>query len=90
MTLSNTPLRLLVKSYSNGLLDRKQYLKIRLQLLKKLSSHGNITHDDLQNFMKIHQNDFKQTSVNQYSGYDWVIIILGLMAATALGIILYN
>jgi len=38
MTLTNSPVRLLVKTYANGLLERKQYLEIRQQLLRKLSN----------------------------------------------------
>ena len=91
MTLSNTPLRLLVKSYANGLLDRKQYLEIRQQLLKKLSTQGKLTQDDLQNFLNIYMETGEQpSSTKKYSASDWVIIILGLCAAGALGVILYS
>ena len=90
MTLSNSRLRLLVKSYANGLLDRDQYLTIRKDLLRRLASHGSIGHDDLTNFLKIHQGGNGQTPSNRYSISDWIIIILGLFAAAALGIMLYN
>lgn len=84
MTLSNSPLRVLVKTYANGLLDRTQYLEIRSQLLKKLSSSGHISHEDLQNFLKIHQDTENNETRSRYSASDWVIIILGVMAASTL------
>lgn len=90
MTLSDTPLRLLVKAYASGLLDRKQYLDIRQQLLKKLSHHGNISHDDLQNFMSIHMDTEQHSVTRSYSISDWIIIVLGLIAATVLGFVLYG
>jgi hypothetical protein len=90
MTLSNTPLRLLVKSHVNGLVDRQQYLQVRKQLLKKLSSQSDLNPDDLANFLKIHlETDSNETS-NSYSKFDWLIIALGLMAASALGYILFS
>jgi len=90
MTLSNTPLRLLVKSYANGLLDRQQYLDIRQQILKKLSTKGNISNDDLQNFLKIYQDTSDNKTSSRYSPTDWLIIALGLAAASALGFILFG
>ena len=86
----NSPLRLLVKSYENGLLNRDQYLEIRQQLLKKLSSTGGITSEDLKNFMAIYQGAEQPDNLTSYSVSDWVIIILGLIAAASLGIFLYN
>ena len=84
-------LRLLVKSYENGLLDRQQYLKVRLQVLKKLSSNGKITQEDLKNFLDIYQDTAEQQNIFQsYSASDWIIIILGLLAAATLGIFLYK
>ena len=90
MKLDETPLRLLVKSYANGLLDRDQYLDVRQQLLKKLSNQGNITHEDLKNFLIIHQDTDKIRTLSGYTPSDWIIIILGLLAAGTLGFILYN
>ncbi len=91
MTQSNSPLRLLVKSYASGLLNRRQYLEIRQQLLKKLSIQGSISQDDLKNFLKIHTDtDEASLSANGYSPSDWIIILLGLFAAAALGVILYS
>lgn len=90
MTLTDTPLRLLVKTYANGLVDRKQYLEIRHQLLKKLSSHGSIAHEDLQNFLSLHMDTEEPSVTKNYSASDWVIIILGLLAAVVLGLVLYD
>ena len=56
MKLDESPLRLLVKSYTSGLIDREQYLEVRQQLLKKLSIHGQITQEDVKNFHNIYQN----------------------------------
>lgn len=86
----NTPLRLLVKSYSNGLLNRDQYLEVRSQILKRLSSQGKVSHEELINFMKIHQDTEKLSVNNSYSRSDWFIIILGLLAAVALAFILFG
>jgi len=90
MKLDESPLRLLVKSYTSGLIDREQYLEVRQQLLKKLSNNGQITQEDVKNFHGIYQNTEAGNSLGNYSFSDWVIIILGLLAAAALGIILYG
>ncbi|MBT3205555.1 MAG: hypothetical protein HOM14_00150 [Gammaproteobacteria bacterium] len=86
----DSPLRLLVKSYSNGLIDRHQYLEIRTQLLKKLSAQGEVTQEDLKNFLNINQDMVKESFWGGYSISDWIIIILGLMAAATLALFLYN
>jgi hypothetical protein len=85
----SSPLRLLVKSYSNGLLNREQYLQVRSQLLKKLSTRGKATHGDLSNFLKIHQDTESLSSNRSYTASDWIIIVLGLLAAITLAYILY-
>ena len=90
MKLDESPLRLLVKSYTSGLIDREQYLEVRQQLLKKLSNQGQISVDDVKNFHSIYHNTDTVSSLKDYSLSDWVIIILGLLAAAALGIILYS
>lgn len=90
MTLDSTPLRLLVKTYASGLLDRQQYLDIRRQILRRLSRQGTLTEEDLQNFLNIHKETDEQSGVRQYSVSDWIIIVLGLCAAAALGVILYS
>jgi hypothetical protein len=85
-----TPLRLLVKSYRDGILDREQYLEIRHQLLRKLSHQGEITHKDLQNFLEIYQDTGGIETFSSYSASDWVIIVLGILATATLGYILYS
>lgn len=86
----DTPLRLLVKSYSNGLLNRDQYLKVRTELLRKLALQGSIGTDDLENFLKIYRDTDQPETGSSYSLSDWLIIILGIFAAGALAIILYG
>lgn len=87
---NTSPLRLLIKSYDSGLLTREQYLQIRSEILKKLARKGQVTHEDLSNFMKIHQDSGEVTASKSYSSSDWIIIILGLLAAIALAFILYG
>jgi len=87
---TTNPLRLLVKSYSSDLLTRDQYLEVRSQLLKKLALQGSVTHEDLSNFMKIYQDTGDVSANKSYSSSDWIIIILGLLAAIALAFILYG
>lgn len=87
---TTSPLRLLVKSYSSDLLTRDQYLEVRSQLLKKLALQGSVTHEDLSNFMKIYQDTGEVSANKSYSSSDWIIIILGLLAAIALAFILYG
>ncbi len=83
-------LRLLVKSYSSDLLTRDQYLEVRSQLLKKLALQGSVSDEELSNFMKIYQDTGKVSANKSYSSSDWIIIILGLLAAIALAFILYR
>lgn len=90
MTLRDSPIRLLYKSYAGGVLNRKQYLDIRKELLRKLDSKGHVNHADLENFLKLHRNKDDAESVRRYNVSDWIIIILGLTAALALGIMLYS
>lgn len=90
MKQPDTPLRILVKSYANGLLERNIYLKIRQELLKKLSSQGAINHQDLEHFLHKYQDADEPETTSRYSATDWIIIILGLLAAIALGVILYS
>ena len=87
---NTSPLRLLIKSYDSGLLTRDQYLQVRSELLKKLARKGQVSHEDLSNFMKIYQDTEEISTSKSYSASDWVIIILGLMAAGALAFILYG
>lgn len=90
MTQTDTPLRILVKSYRNGLLERDQYVKIRQELLRKLSSKGMIDHQQLENLLQKYQGADDPETTSRYSTSDWIIIILGLLAAGALGVILYG
>ncbi|MCP4075538.1 MAG: hypothetical protein GY744_05080 [Gammaproteobacteria bacterium] len=89
---NETPLRQLVKSYANGLLDRDQYLEIRKKLLNKLSRQGELAHDDFSKFLQQQQKKEikKEIFWSSYSISDWIIIVLGFMAATTLAIFLYT
>lgn len=84
----NSPLRILVKSYENGLLDRDRYLDIRKKLLIQLSKTGHITHNDLKKYLNF--NDENISSYSSYTALDWLVIILGLLAALTLGIFLFS
>ena len=90
MKLDDSALRLLVKSYANELLEREQYLKIRKHLLHKLSIDGHIDQKDLQNFMKIYHDTESNNNQSKYSTSEWVIIVLGILAAAALALILFG
>ncbi len=80
---------MLVKSYSSGMLDREQYLHIRQQVLKRLSKKGAISHEDLQNFLKLYQDRSINKTTTNYSPSDWLIIGLGLAAASTLAWIIF-
>lgn len=90
MKSEETPLRVLVKSYANGLLDREQYLEVRHQLLRILSHKGDITQQDLQKLLKQYEQNESVSWLSSYSASDWIIVALGLLAAAALGYILYS
>jgi len=91
MKLDESPLRILTRSYANGLLEREQYLEIRHQLLQKLSHQGEITQQDLQRLLKQYQEEDESAGwISNYSLSDWIIVILGLLAAATLGYILYT
>jgi len=90
MTLSNTPLRMLVKSYASGLLTRRQYLEVRQRLLHTLAEQGQISDEDLEKLMKSRVKSESPKAFRKYSTSDWIIIILGLLAAVSMGFILYN
>lgn len=90
MRMSNSPLRLLVKSYADGMLDREQYIKIRNQLLDQLAANGNISHEDLLQLLEIHKDTGEEPISEGYSKSDWIIIALGLAAAAGLGLILFS
>ncbi len=90
MRLEESPLRILVKSYANGLLEREQYLEIRHQLLRILSHKGDISQQDLQKLLKQYEERDSASWISAYSASDWIIVALGLLAAAALGYILYS
>ena len=72
------------------MLIRKQYLDIRRELLRKLDSKGHVNHADLENFLKLHRNKDDTETAKRYNLSDWIIVILGLLAAVALGLMLYS
>jgi endo-1,4-beta-mannosidase len=86
----DSPLRLLVKSYTNGIIERDQYLKIRAEVLKKLSIQGEVSHEEVKNFIHIQQDSGELEHKKQYSPSDWIIIALGLIAALIMGLFLYS
>ncbi len=89
MKLENTPLRILVKQYASGLIDREQYLLIRARLLQRLETRGKLSQRDLEQLSK-DLGKPPETSESHYSASDWVITLLGVAAAIALGVILYS
>ncbi|MDJ0832678.1 MAG: hypothetical protein QNJ69_04090 [Gammaproteobacteria bacterium] len=90
MRMSNSPLRLLVKSYADNMMERKHYLKIRKQLLNKLEFSGSISHEELLEMMEVHKTRKGERLSERYSKSDWLIIALGLTAAAGLGLILFG
>ena len=90
MRSEESPLRILVKSYTNGLLNREQYLEVRHQLLRILSHRGDITKQDLQKLLKQYEENEPVNWLSSYSASDWIIVALGLLAAAALAYILYS
>ncbi len=90
MRMSNSPLRLLVKSYADDMLDRKHYLEIRRQLLNSLAENGDVSHEELLELMEVHQKEQEIPLTERYSPSDWFIIALGLLAAAGLGLILFG
>ena len=88
MRMSNSPLRLLVKSYADNMLDRNHYLEIRKQLLNKLAETGEISHEELLELLEVHRKEQDVPLSERYSPSDWFIIALGLIAAAGLGMIL--
>lgn len=90
MKQSDSPFRLLAKTYSNQLVTRDQYVSIRTQLLKELQSKGHVTEDDLRKLTDIDDGKPDPSVEKTYSSSDWIIITLGLIAAIVLGFVLYN
>ncbi len=90
MTLQNSPLRLLAKTFANDLISREQYIEIRAQLLKQLESNGRVDESDLKNFTSITQGSENPKVQRSYTSSDWIIIGLGLAASAVLAFVLYG
>ena len=86
----SSPFRLLAKSYSNNVVSREEYVKIRSQLLNKLQSTGSLEDTDLKNFTNISDNSGLPVTEKSYTSSDWIIITLGLVASAVLAYILYG
>ena len=59
-------------------------------MLKKIATQGEISHDEVKNFISIYQDSGEIKANKSYSASDWIIMFLGLAAAIALGIILFG
>ncbi len=90
MTQSQSPFRLLAKTYSHHLLTREQYVQIRTQLLKKLQIQGIVTEEDLKIMTDAAFGKSKPNIEKTYTYVDWIIITLGLIAAVVLAFVLYD
>lgn len=88
MSDSESPFRLLVKTYASHMLTRDQYVKIRAQLLKKLRCSGKVTKEDLNNFTNISFGNPPIEKEKSYSLSDWIIIVLGLIAIIVLVLVM--
>lgn len=85
-----SPFRQLARAYSNELVSREDYVKIRARLLKKLRNTGHVSESDLPDFSKMNQYADAPGTRRSYSMSDWIIIALGLAAALVLGMLLYG
>ncbi|MDH5353097.1 MAG: hypothetical protein OEY09_01530 [Gammaproteobacteria bacterium] len=85
---SESPFRLLVKTYASRMLTRDQYVKIRGQLLKKLQGNGEVTKDDLNHFTDISFGNPPPEKDKPYSLSDWIIVALGLIAVIVLVLVI--
>jgi hypothetical protein len=90
MNPQGSPLRLLAKTYANELVTREQYIEIRAHLLKRLESKGKITNADLKNFTSLTHGSDSNPQIRSYSTFDWLIIVLGIIASVVLAFILYG
>jgi len=90
MNSSTSPFRYLAKTYANDLISREHYVLVRAQLLKRLQSKGFIGDDDLQNFIRLTQDNDEPKTERSYTSSDWIIIALGIAAAVVLGFVLYS
>jgi len=85
-----SPLRQLVKLYSDQLISIDEYQHVRTHLLKKLEQNGTITDNDLENFLNLKTVSSTSNEKNEYNLSDIIIVILGLSAAATLAYILYS
>ena len=90
MTLPNSPLRLLAKTYAAELITRDQYIEIRAHLLKRLQTSGSISEEDLKNFTTLTNGEESAGPGRSYTSSDWLIIGLGLAASAVLAWVLYG
>ena len=87
-----SPFRMLAKEYAADLLTREEYVKLRSNLLVMLQQKGTVDLQDLDNFVRLHRSSDEEddSTSDGYSISDWLIIVLGLIAALALAYILYS
>jgi len=91
MKLDNTPLRMLVKTFVSGVIDREEYLAIRARLLQKLETSGQLSDKDLRQLLNSHDDqDQPVAPSSSYTPTDWLLILLGLGAAIGLAVIFYG
>lgn len=84
-----SPLKILVKSYSDELISKEEYIHIRTLLLNKLEKNGVISENDLENFLNLKEISSANAPPSRYHFSDLIIIFLGLSAIIALAYILY-
>lgn len=86
-----SPFRILAREHAADMLSRDDYIKIRSQMLVTLENKGKVNHQDMDNFLRLHHNndDMSDSAKQGYSGSDWLIIALGMVAAIVLAYILY-
>ncbi len=85
-----SPLRQLVQAHTEQLITREEYLHIRTLLLNKLEQTGEISSNDLENFLNLKNVSAKNINQPQYSFSDILITGLGLLAAAILAYMLYS
>lgn len=86
----NSPFRYLAKTYSDELISREHYVSVRAQLLKRLESKGIVGDEDLQDFIRLAKGEDQPVTQKTYTSSDWIIIVLGIVAALVLGYVLYG
>ena len=85
-----SPFRYLAKTYSDELISREHYVSVRAQLLKRLQSKGIVGDGDLQDFIRLAKSEDQPKIQKTYTSSDWIIIVLGIVAAIVLGYVLYG